>query len=466
VTPRLRVPAAALAIVVLGVLAVAAPTRGVPPDRRMNVIVILSDDQTFESIPHEPPVMPKLQSLLEDPSQHWIRFPNAFVDTPLCCPSRASILTGRFSRRTGVIDNSTGENLDDTATIGTAMHDAGYTTGLIGKYLNEYPFGFSPTAPPGWDTWLAKLQGPKDSVYERYALTDDGFPVSFGPASEDYSTDVYAGAASDFIRAAPHDRPFFLLLAPMAPHSPWTPARRDEGSWTGPVRIPPSFDERDVSDKPSWDRRLPAITPDEARTLRDKHRRAYETLGALDDAVLQVLDALQARGALDDTLVIYLTDNGFSFGEHRWVTKSCPYDECIRTPFFVRDPRAAARTDPHPVSNADVAPTIADVGGATLAAPVDGRSIVPLLDGGEHRGWPIGAFSEFAGWNRRMPRWSELRTPRYAYIEYETGERELYDIAGSLSAPDPFELRNAAGTSRYAGIERRLAAALRAASGR
>lgn len=461
-TPRLRVPVATAAIVVVAALAVAVPSTGASPDRRLNVVVILSDDQTFETIPHEPPVMPKLQSLLEDPDQHWIRFPNAFVNTPLCCPSRASILTGRYSHHTGVVDNGSGENLDEANTIAVSLHAAGYTTALVGKYLNGYPFGLAPVAPPGWDTWLVKLQGSRHSVYDRFALTNDGFTLPFGSSDDDYATDVYARAAAEFIRTAPAGRPFFLYFAPTAPHSPWTPAPRDVGSWTGPIPTPASFDEANVSDKPSWVRSLPRIGVRRATKLREDRRLAYETLASLDDAVLVVLDALQARGVLEQTVVVFLTDNGFSFGEHRWVTKSCPYDECIRVPFFVRFPGTAARTDAHSVSNVDIAPTIAELAGARLEAPADGLSLVPLLVGRDPVGWRTGVLSEFDG-GRDIPAWWALRTERFAYVEYETGERELYDLTGTVGRPDPDELRNLAGSPRATKIERRLEADLRAA---
>jgi N-acetylglucosamine-6-sulfatase len=462
VRPQLRLPAALACLLLVGLMMAAAPSTAVPRDRRPNVVLILSDDQTFESIPHDPPVMPKLQRLLEDGREHWIRFPNAFINTPLCCPSRSSILTGLYSHHTGVVGNDDGDRLDATRTIATALQGAGYTTALIGKYLNEYPFGNAPTPPPGWDTWLAKLQGSQHSVYQRYALTDGGFTVPFGPSAEDYSTDVYARAATDFIRTAPANHPFFLMFTPMSPHSPWTPAPRDAGSWTAAVPRPPSFDERDVSDKPGWVRALPPIGEQYAAKLRQDHRLAYETLSSLDDAVSAILDALQARRILDDTVVIFLTDNGFSFGEHRWVTKSCPYDECIRTPFFVRFPGSAASTDPHPVSNVDLAPTIADLAGVRLALPPDGRSIVPLLLGRDPPGWPPGVLSEFRG-SRDIPAWWEIRTPRFAYVQYGTGEKELYDLTGVLGPPDPFELRNVAGLPRFEEVESRLAADLSAA---
>jgi arylsulfatase A-like enzyme len=163
-------------------------------------------------------------------------------------------------------------------------------------------------------------------------------------------------------------------------------------------------------------------------------------------------------------VVLFLTDNGFSFGEHRWVTKSCPYDECIRVPFFVRFPGAAARIDPHPVSNVDLAPTVAGLARTTLDPPADGVSLLPLLLGRDPPSWRSGVLSEFRG-GRDIPAWWELRTPRYAYVEYATGERELYDIAGSIGAADPYELRNVAGSPRYAETKRRLAAALRSTRG-
>jgi arylsulfatase A-like enzyme len=456
------VPVAAAAVVILVALAVAVPSHAEPPDRRLNVVLIVSDDQTFDSLPHDPPVMPKLQAVTQDPSEPWIRFPNAFIDTPLCCPSRASILTGEYARHTGVTNNSSGQNLDTSRTVATALQTAGYTTALIGKYLNRYPFGFAPVAPPGWDLWLPKLSGSRHSVYYRYTLSHGGFTEPFGVGARNYSTDVLARAATSFLLNVATTRPFFLMFTPMAPHAPRTPPPRYQDAWTAPLRWPPSFDERDVSDKPAWVRALPTIGPKYAANLRDQWRRSYETLGALDDAVASILAALQSRDLLDHTVVFFLTDNGFSFGEHRWVTKSCPYDECIRTPFYVRYPGATSATDDEPVSNIDLAPTIADLAGATLTEPVDGRSMLPLLRGRHPPGWRPGTLSEFQG-NGQMPPWFELRTKRFAYVEYRTGERELYDLTGVHGPPDPYELRNVAASPAYAKIRSRLAAEMRSA---
>jgi len=429
---------------------------GTAASARPNLVLMVTDDQRWDTVG----AMPTLQ---REVAAHGVEFENAFVVNALCCPSRASILTGLYSHNTGVYRQAPPfgrfESFDDSVTVATMLQEAGYRTGFFGKYIDggqsEILHGY---VPPGWDEWVSFVH----AGYSDYGLSVDGTIVDHGSAPEDYSTDVYAHAAADFIRTAPEGRPFFLMFTPMAPHSPWTPAARDAGSWTGPVTTPPSFDERDVADKPAWVQRLPPLTERRQRQLREDHRHAYETLGALEFAVLEVLAALQARRALDDTVVVFLTDNGFSFGEHRWFTKSCPYDDCIRTPFFVRYPGADARSDPHPVSNVDLAPTIAALADASLRPPVDGRSLLPLLLGRDPRGWRPGVLSEFQG-GRDIPGWWEMRTPRYAYVEYVTGERELYDVAGSLGPADPYELRNVAGSSRFAEVQDRLAADLRAA---
>jgi arylsulfatase A-like enzyme len=455
---RIRVGAilAAAAIVVGG--AVPRPAAA-PRDQRPNVVLILSDDQTFDSLPHDPPVMPFLQSAIRDPSDHWVTFPNAFVNTPLCCPSRASILTGQYSHHTGVRRNRDGFRLDEGDTLALWLHDAGYTTGLFGKYLNRYPFGAAPYVPPGWDRWAGKIQGSGATVYYDYDVSDQGYPVAYDRGPADYSTDVFARMAVDFVRTAPADRPFFLMLAPSGPHSPWTPAPRDRGSWTGPVPAPPSVGERDVSDKPAWVRALPPLGPPARAGLREDHRLQYETLGAVDAAVRSVVEALRTRGDLANTIIVYLSDNGYSYGEHRWVTKSCPYEECIRTPFVVRVPGTEARTDRHLVSSVDVAPTIAELAGVRPGGAVDGISLVPLLQGRSPPRWRDGVLSEYVG-SREVPGWWELRTADVAYVEYATGERELYDLTGVLGSPDPYELENRVDDPRYASLVDELAGRL------
>ena len=456
---RRTVAAAALASVVL-LVAAFVPSSPPPPDRRPNIVLILTDDQSSDSLPHEPPVMPQLQSMMQDPADHWITFSNAFLNTPLCCPSRASILTGRYSHHTRVRTNYDGEHLDESSTIATWLHSAGYHTGLIGKYVNGYPFGPSSYVPAGWDRWLVKRQGDQSTAYYRYVLIDQGFPDYRGDGPDNYSTDVYAAAAVSFIRSAPPGRPFFLEVAPTAPHRPWTEAPRDTGALAGfPIADPPSLGEEDVSDKPAWVQALAPMDAERRAQLRTAHRRSFETLLSVDDLVVAVIRALQVRGALENTVVVFLTDNGFSFGEHRWVGKTCAYEECIRTPFLVRYPGASSHVDPRLVSNVDLAPTFAELAGIEPPSPVDGMSLVPLLRGLPSAPWRTGLLNEYVG-DRKVPPWWEVRTEDFAYVELATGETELYDLSGVIGSADPYELQNRATDPAYAAVRARLSAQL------
>jgi arylsulfatase A-like enzyme len=420
---------------------------------RWNVVVILTDDQTADSLPRDPAVMPFLQAAAEDPAEHWVTFPNAFVNTPLCCPSRATMLTGRYAHHHDVLTNEEGTRLDESTTVAAWLHAAGYHTGLVGKYLNDYPFGRDPFVPTGWDEWWAKSQGPATSLYHDYTLIEQETPVRFDGAPEDYLTDVLADRAVEFVRAAPADRPFFLWFAPTAPHPPWVPAPRDVGAFAGlPIAEPPSVGEADVSDKPAWIRALPEIDSARRASLLEQHRESFETLLAVDDAIRAVVEALRARGDLDRTVILFLSDNGYAFGEHRWVAKRCAYDECTGVPFLVRYPPVAGRVEPALVSAVDLAPTIAQLAGVTAPDAVDGTGLVPLLQGRRAGVGPV--YSEWVG-DEVVPAWQQVRTSSFAYVELGTDERELYDLRA-----DPFELENVIDDPGYASVVERLARAL------
>lgn len=426
-------------------------------DPRMNVVVIVTDDQSFDSIPHDPVVMPYLQSITGDPDDHWIVFRNGFVTTPLCCPSRATLLTGRYPRNHGVLTNDDGDRLDESQTIATWLRDAGYYTGLVGKYLNQYPFDRGAYVPEGWDRWWGKEQGALTSLYGDYTIIQQGVPVRYGTAEEDYSTDVFRGAAVEFIREAPLEQPFFLWFAPTAPHPPVVVAPRHEGRYSAmPVSPRPSVGEADVSDKPAWVRALPGLGAAERAGLRDQHRRSFEALIAVDEAVRAILETLEARGDLDNTLIVYVSDNGFAFGEHRWVKKTCPYEECGHVPFLIRDPLSERQVERAPVSTVDVVPTILEMLGIEPGATVDGVSLAPMFRGdglGEVRD---AVFSEWVG-DDRIPAWWKIRTADFSYIELGTGERELYDLRR-----DPYELENVVADPRYAAEVASLVARLAA----
>jgi N-acetylglucosamine-6-sulfatase len=447
--------ALALAVAAIAWGVVVLPGVGGRERTRPNVVVIVTDDQSAESIPNPNPVMPFLQDRALDPNDHWVVFEHAFVNTPLCCPSRATMLTGLLSRDTGVVDNDHGRLLDEDATVASWLHDEGYHTGLVGKYLNGYPFGRPPFVPRGWDRWSAKRQGPLTTVYYDYTLIEQGLPVRYGDDAEDYSTDVFAAEAVEFIREAPLGRPFFLWFAPTAPHPPWTPAPRHAGAFAdAAVPVPPSTGEADVSDKPAWIRELPPPESETLASYQDSRRRSYRALRAVDDAVRAVIEELRARGELGRTVIVYTSDNGLAFGEHRWAKKTCAYDECLRVPFLVRMPGVEHRIEPSFVSTVDLAPTIAELAGIEPPRSGAGTSLVPLLRTGRDGGLPDEIYAEWVG-DGFVPGWRAIRTPSFAYVELATGERELYALR-----EDPFELENVVAERRFAAEVERLSDAL------
>jgi N-acetylglucosamine-6-sulfatase len=459
-------PAASLrqitaAVLAVGTLAAAALTHAPHQarDARVNVVVILTDDQSFDTLPSDPAAMPWLQSQILDPGGHWLWFPNAFIQTPLCCPSRATILSGRFSAHTHVRRNGDGDLFDESSTLATWLHDAGYFTGLIGKYLNRYPFDRGPYVPPGWDRWVVKRNTAASTTYSNFGLVDQGVALQTSDSPATYATDLFADHAIDFLRAAPRERPFFLYFAPSAPHPPWTPPTRHAGAFAGTTfSLPASVGEHDVSDKPAWVRSLRPLRAADRGVLLEGRRREAEALLGVDDAVERIVGQLEASGELDRTVIFFLTDNGFSFGEHRVRGKRCPYEECIRTPFAVRIPAAIAHDVPGLISNVDLAPTIAELAGVVPSIAVDGRSFAAALRGDD---WsPPGAvFLDWAG-DRDIPPWQGVRTRDFAYVEDADGSVELYDLTGRRAPADPLELRNRSTDPRYRETIRHLAALL------
>ncbi len=313
--------------------------------------------------------------------------------------------------------------------------------------------------PPGWDRWVAKRNTAATTTYYDYGFIDQGVPLQVrdGPAS--YATDLFADHAIDFLKTAPTNQPYFLYYAPSAPHPPWTPPRRHLGAFAGvPIAEPKSVGERDVSDKPAWVQALkPFDARERAELLRDQ-RRERDTLLGVDDQVHRLVDAIAARGDLDRTVIFFLTDNGYSFGEHRIRGKRCAYEECIRTPFAVRVPGQPGGVVSGVVSNVDLAPTIADLAGVTPGLPEDGRSFAAALRGEAWRP-PQGALIEWAG-DSSVPPWQGVRTTDFVYIEDADGTVELYDLTGVVGPADPLELQNRANDPRYRREVRRLAALL------
>jgi N-acetylglucosamine-6-sulfatase len=456
--------AALVAVLVCGV-AVALPREAAQEsiERPPNVLLVITDDQPWDTLPatEGPPAMPWLESRLADPTDHWVRFTNAFLNVPLCCPSRASILTGRYARHTGVESNGDGADLDESSTLATWLDGAGYQTAFIGKYLNGYPWDRGPYVPAGWDRFLAKRNLDVSTTYEGYPFIDQGVPLSAGTSGEAYATSLLGNEASAFLRGASRAMPWFLVYAPSAPHEPWTPDARDVGSFAGvAIATPSSRVVNDVRGKPAWVRALPALDASAADALVEDRRSMLESLRAVDRVVGSLIAEVQARGELEHTIVVFLSDNGYSFGQHRWVGKRCPYDACVRTPLVVRSPWTESHTVTAPVSNVDLAPTLLDLVGIDVPEPTDGLSLRAVLD--DRIG---GSFSrdavliEWAG-DGEVPAWRGVRTEAFTYLEHADGAVELYDLVGRLGPADPSELRNRADDPAYSTVRRELALSL------
>ncbi|HWL89942.1 MAG TPA: sulfatase, partial [Actinomycetota bacterium] len=323
----------------------------------------------------------------------------------------------------------------ESDTIATALDAAGYRTALIGKYLNGYG-GAGLYVPPGWDRWFAFAGG---GAYYNYTIFDDAAgpgPVSYGSRPKDYSTDVVRRKAVGFIRSAPTDAPFFLMVTPFAPHQPVVPAPRHVGAFAGaPVPLRPSVNEVNVTDKPAYVRARPMVDPEKVRRLT---RRRWEMLLAVDEMVSRIVAVLEETGRGSNTLVIFTSDNGYLLNEHRWQGKLVPYEESIRVPMIVRLPGEipAGTVSDALVSNVDLAPTLADFAGAPLAA--DGVSLRQLLIDEVSFVRSSVVLEHIVG-GTTVPTYCGVRTRSFTFVHYATGEEELYDLT-----QDPSQLINIA----------------------
>lgn len=424
-------PSCPLLLVALVALALGAPAKAQPP----NVILIVTDDQRFDTLRYMPTVSRQLVG-------RGVTFSNMFVTNPLCCPSRASILTGQYSHTNGVWQNSGPHGglraFSDRSTLATWLHDAGYETMLVGKYIHGYTSALTRPryVPPGWDRWRAFWGAPG---YYSYRLTDGQAVHRYGYGAAAYSTDVLARAAINFIRGSGPD-PFFLYFTPFAPHQKprfsVRPAPRHVDAFAGRGYAPrPSVNEADVSDKPTHIR---SRQPYPRAKLIELREEQLEALLAVDDAVAGMLAALKDKGKLADTMLVFTADNGYSWGEHRWAGKRLPYEEAIRVPLVIRYDRLGvpARVARRMALNIDLAPTITEAAGITVAGR-DGRSLFPLLRGGktawrsrfqlEYYDPPF--FSGYCG----------NRSRRWKYVQFRNGQEELYNLVR-----DPYELHNLA----------------------
>jgi len=444
-----------------------------PQPLRPNILFILTDDQRWDTTdgthgPGGAEIMPGTRAEL---AADGVEFPDAFMTTPLCCPSRSSILTGSYAHRTGVYknggNNGGADDLDDSSTIATWLQDAGYRTSLMGKYLNGYQLLWNdmtepPYVPPGWTEW----RGMKNVAFFNYVIIEpDGMggyeEVSYGSAPEDYSTDVLREKAKTFISdSVALGQPFFLYLAFKAPHLPQIPAPRHEGLFQGlPDWRPPSYNEADVSDKPLWMQNTPLMTPAEQDDLDQVRIDQLEMVQAVDEAIggsttygiTGIMQHLRDLGIDDDTIVVFFSDNGWHWGEHRTRAKNKPYEEAIRSPMLVRYPKLApiGRVESSFALNIDLSPTFAELAGVGVPIAHDGESLVRVLDG-TAPSWRTDFLTE--GWPNNHP-WGTVREAQWKYTETPvtpgapntTFELELYDLLN-----DPYELNNVASDPQHA----------------
>jgi N-acetylglucosamine-6-sulfatase len=417
---------------------------------RPNILFILADDMRASDLDY----MPNTQNLL---TNQGVKFTKAWVTRSLCCPSRATILRGQYTHNhkvwvnvepSGGFWNFFDRGLEDS-TIATWLDAAGYDTILIGKYLNRYGLdrngNRAPTThvPPGWDQWHAweGLYGGTDTSFK---INENGRIVTY-QRSEIHDTDLHAQTAESFIRNTAGNRPFFMYLAPNAPHDPAYFAPRHAGMFSNtPLPKPSSFNEADVSDKPQWVRNKPRLSSTEISNLTDFYRRRLRALQSLDEMVERLENTMRAIGELSNTYIVLTSDNGIYLGEHRLQAKGAAYNASPRVPLLIRGPGVPQGvTRSQMALNNDLAPTFASWAGVTPPGFVDGRPLSPLLTSSPPAAWRTALLvehrrtpEEFA-YVRAIPNYSAVRTSRYNYVEYETGEKELYDLNA-----DPTELTN------------------------
>jgi arylsulfatase A-like enzyme len=484
-------------LVVLVALLLVLPWFGAMPatgstraaSRPPNIVFILTDD--LDAV--EWKQFPQIKKLLVD---QGVSFDQYFATDSLCCPSRSSIFLGELVHNHHVEGNAPpeggwqkyvqqGHENDDLATW---LHSGGYTTGIMGKYLNGYGSGGSANQthiPPGWDEWDVPINDLSYTEYN-YTLNENGKLVKYGHTAKDYLVDVISGMGDTFItKAAVGSKPFFLEMAVQVPHQPATPAPRYANAFPG-VTAPrgPAFNEKDVSDKPGYIQKRPLLGPTEITRIDDLYRKRLQSMLAVDDLVANVVKTLTATGQLGNTEIVFSSDNGFHLGEHRLPPgKQTAYETDIRLPLVIRGPGVpAGQTRDQLTSNIDLAPTFLAWAGVMTPKTVDGRSLVPLL-AAKPPAWgrqavlvehytsattdlndpdadlatinttdvtptavptaaPKGkkAASAKASPNPlvvNIPAYAAIRTADYTYVEYVTGEKELYDLK-----TDPNELNN------------------------
>jgi N-acetylglucosamine-6-sulfatase len=499
--------AAAVALLaVIGGALVAREAMGASSQK--NVIFILTDDMTYSELS----AMPNVQSLI---AAQGTSFNEAYISFPLCCPSRATMMSGQYMHNHGVHGNFPPNGgwpkfrSHESNDLPVWLQDDGYYNVHIGKYMNGYgTVGDTLPVPQGWDEWYGKVS--EDALYFNYQLIEKTGPLAtphitfYGDQPSDYQTDVFTDRAVDFVKdSGVSKQPFWLNLWFNSPHGPFDPAPRDAYRFAGtPLPKLPGFNEKDISDKPKWFREQARkrISKKQAKLIDNERRRQEEQLASVDQAVGELVQSLKDKGILDDTYIIFSSDNGFFRGEHRIVTgKYLPYDPASRVPLIIRGPGIpAGGVSNELVWNGDIPQTILQIASGSQMDSLDGRSFLsyaenpwqrstrPVLLEGDTGPGGTGAESAQSSSARARearvhvagrkgvdnleqepdaiksatntdtaPAYRSIRTDRYEYTVYANGQTELYDMKH-----DPAQLHSLALDPRYRPVRKWLYAQL------
>ena len=504
--------AAALALLAIVGAGVAAREASGASSQK-NVIFILTDDMTYSELS----AMPNVQSLI---AAQGTSFNEAYISFPLCCPSRATMMSGQYMHNHGVHGNFPPNGgwpkfrSHESDDLPVWLHGDGYYNVHIGKYLNGYgTVDNGLPVPQDWDEWYGKVS--EDALYFNYQLIEKTGPLAtphitfYGDQPDDYQTDVFTNRAVDFVKDSGVSRqPFWLNLWFNSPHGPFDPAPRDAYRFAGtPLPKLPGFNEKDISDKPKWLRKQARkrITKKQAKVIDNERRRQEEQLASVDQAVGELVQTLKNKGILDDTYIIFSSDNGFFRGEHRIVTgKYLPYDPASRVPLIIRGPGIpAGGVSNELVWNGDIPQTIIQIASGSQMDSLDGRSFLPyaenpwqrstrpiLLEGDTGPGGTGAESAQSSSARARearvhvagrkgvdnleqepdaiksatntdtAPAYRSIRTDRYEYTVYANGQTELYDMKR-----DPAQLNSLALDPRYRPVRKWLYAQLVPLSG-
>lgn len=422
-------------------------------DDRPDIFFVIADDLDVESMRH----FTRLQQMLTD---QGAQFSNDFVSLSLCCASRSTMLRGQYAHNHSVYKNNGAEGgfpafhrLDREAeTLAVWLQRAGYWTALFGKYLNGYPESHAKRyIPPGWSQWYAANGGDIYGQYH-YRLNQNGWILRYGGRPSDYMVDVIRKKLRKFVSAA-KDRPLFAWLAPVSPHSPNTAAPRYVGQFAG-EQAPrtPNFGEVDTSDKPAGTRDYRPLDTKAITQIDHMYQERLAAMLAVEDLVADIIEIQTERGRMENTWIVFASDNGFHLGQHGLRHgKETQFDEDLRVPLIVRGPGVQAGSVVTAMTlNTDIAPSLAAMAGVAVPEWVDGRSWLPWLVGPRPTVWRQAILLERGAQpqqedieegepSHQMKAFVGIRTQTRKLIHWANGALELYNLD-----VDPYELENQA----------------------